>query len=444
MPYQLEQTQNFKTNLDNLPKPIIEKKVPRFINNLCTNPNYPGLNTKPQYSLRGEKVNRSRVDRNYRCLWRYNGQNTIQLLHILGHQEADAIDHIGRNKPANYSIMSSNEKKSTKISKKSQTDVIRKTRNRIFENVDPTLLQLFGFSDAQIQEIKSITTFQQVETLPMDERKFEFLLEICTRDFEPGILVTAEEVIYRANADKLEYYCQGKIKSLLLKLSGEQEKAAYAENSGVTLIKGVAGSGKTTIGVYRALHLAQRERLFETKPTLFLTYTKTLARVIAKLFEELLPEQELENFRNRVRVFTFRDWAVDYLSENSAFQFDPGKAQKLLEEAMRNVVNEYELRANLMQNSFLTSEVSQVIKGRNVETLETYLNIKRYGTGKALQKERRKLIWKIYEEYIHLQEDKKIWDESDLYIHALKKSPKQKISSPIQKLLSMKPKTFHL
>ena len=49
------------------------------------------------------------------------------------------------------------------------------------------------------------------------------------------------------------------------------------------LLKGVAGSGKTTVGIYRAIRLAQQGRR-----VLVLTYNRTLSSVTKSLIEELI------------------------------------------------------------------------------------------------------------------------------------------------------------
>jgi superfamily I DNA/RNA helicase/mRNA-degrading endonuclease RelE of RelBE toxin-antitoxin system len=417
--YTLLLTDSYKQDLDRLPKIIREKKVPKFINFLQTNPDHPGINTHPQIQLKDCGVNRSNVDDYYRCLWRYDGQRTICLHRILSHKEADAIDTIKVGDPIAETITPHIVTDNISEEIAPRPAAFQRSEEKIFNNVDDTLLQLFGFSESQIKRICSASSWEEISALSINERKYELLEEIFTSGFGPETLITFDQVLYRTNADNLIHYCQGKIKSLMLNLNGEQEKAAYAQNEGVTLIKGVAGSGKTTIGIYRALHLARQDRLFSKKPILFLTYNQTLANVISRLFEELLTQEEIDRLKALVKVNTLREWAKGFLSDKLDFRFNMKTAESLLTKAMGEQVEDEVLKQFLVENSFLVKEVSQVIKGRDIRTEEEYLQTKRFGMGKALQKDRRKIIWKIYKRYIEVQKEKKIWDECDLYLESL-------------------------
>ena len=423
MSYILTATRAYREDLENLPKYIRENKVPKFIEQIQNDPNYPGLDTHNQLSLKSYGIKRSRVDDSYRCLWSFEGKQTICLRRILDHEDTDSLETYQKwvdSEDISSIIPVSEDTEDEQPIPKPHT-FGGTTVTPIFDNLDTTFLRFFNFSDELISKIKNVTKWEQVEYLPLKELQFELLQEIYTSGFDPGTLITLDQVLYRANADQLKHYCLGKIKSLMLNLTDEQRRAAYAKNSGVTLVKGVAGSGKTTIGVYRAIHLAQNKRLFDTKPILFLTYTETFTKVIKKLFKELITQDELDELNKNVVVSTIRDWAKDFLQDEKGYIFHPNAAESLITYTFNEVVTDQAIRDSFIENKFLVREIAQVIKGRNIKSLEEYLQIKRYGMGKALQKNRREIIWKIYEESLELQEEKKFYDESDLYLKSIKK-----------------------
>lgn len=82
----------------------------------------------------------------------------------------------------------------------------------------------------------------------------------------------------------------------------QQEQLARSLGEGHRVIHGVAGSGKTLILAYRALHLAPAL----TKPILILCYNKTLAR---KLGETI----KVRGLSQKVQVKTFHQWCSHQL-----------------------------------------------------------------------------------------------------------------------------------
>ena len=59
-------------------------------------------------------------------------------------------------------------------------------------------------------------------------------------------------------------------------LNKEQEKISYTKPSGHMLVKGIAGSGKTTVGVYRIPFLLNNYCFEPNDSILLMTYNKTL------------------------------------------------------------------------------------------------------------------------------------------------------------------------
>ena len=69
------------------------------------------------------------------------------------------------------------------------------------------------------------------------------------------------------------------LKKILLK--GEQKRVLFLHPQNPIQIKGVAGSGKTTVALYRAKHLLETQaNLFKETKIVIFTYNKTLANYI--------------------------------------------------------------------------------------------------------------------------------------------------------------------
>lgn len=75
-------------------------------------------------------------------------------------------------------------------------------------------------------------------------------------------------------------------------LNAEQKKIVTAKPAGHVLVKGVAGSGKTTIAIYRIPFLLHNYCFDPDDAVLLLTYTKTLSKYIQHLYDKIEEEDK--------------------------------------------------------------------------------------------------------------------------------------------------------
>ena len=174
-------------------------------------PYNPALRTEDQVTLKTWGIKRSRVDDNYRCLWQHHDQKTICLRMILNHHDADALDHnLTWIDPDFVEVIQPQDMDDQPESlKTSKIKKYTERGNRIFENLDPIVFRLFGFSDDIIDKVKQITKIEQIESLPLNDRNHEMLLDIYTRGFDPSMMITFDQILYRANADQLDIIARG-------------------------------------------------------------------------------------------------------------------------------------------------------------------------------------------------------------------------------------------
>lgn len=77
-------------------------------------------------------------------------------------------------------------------------------------------------------------------------------------------------------------------------LNAEQKKIVTSKPAGHFLVKGVAGSGKTTIALYRIPFLLHNYCFAPDDAVLLLTYTKTLAKYIQYLYDKIDEEDKMD------------------------------------------------------------------------------------------------------------------------------------------------------
>jgi len=177
-----------------------------------------------------------------------------------------------------------------------------------------------------------------------------------------------------------------------MQLNIEQRKLANSNTLGHSLIKGIAGSGKTTVGVCRISHLLANHTDINDK-ILFLTYNKSLSRYIKYHYEKVEAENKFTNIffeeksieKNKVKVTTVDSLMFHYFREYCKFNkktlsISWSIDKKFLYEALKNIkkrsTNELFLRS--YNDSFLRDEISW-IKGCNYSTLEMYQTADRIG-----------------------------------------------------------------
>ena len=153
----------------------------------------------------------------------------------------------------------------------------------------------------------------------------------------------------------------------------EQLKIILRQQPGTILIRGAAGSGKTTTILLRLRSLAKswlnrRERLGLTDPVriLVLTFNRTLRGYI----HELATEQIKDSKGLYLQISTFAKWAVNLL----------GRPLIANHEECRGKIQELGSSISLTPN-FLTGEVEYTLGRFLPEDLDNYLTCRRDGRG---------------------------------------------------------------
>ncbi|MCA9914320.1 MAG: hypothetical protein KC496_13285, partial [Anaerolineae bacterium] len=248
----------FKKDLDSLDSTIREQVIDT-LRDIERDPHHSGLRTEKQSVIRERTIQRSRVNHKYRILWEWI-DGAIGLWHVGNHQDIDAIHWIRQTDEVDWSDHESKRPLAT-----DQIPLVEADAELPFQNFPDHILRILGVPDNSLESVHQITGYDDIWDLPLPENVQNTLLEILTNPrWTAADLLKPEQFLYRTNLDLLEGYTKGKIKKLLLNLIPEQEALVKTSTRGAMLIKGVAGSGKTTIGMYRAhalLHEIQQNPL---------------------------------------------------------------------------------------------------------------------------------------------------------------------------------------
>jgi superfamily I DNA/RNA helicase/mRNA-degrading endonuclease YafQ of YafQ-DinJ toxin-antitoxin module len=253
-------------------------------------------------------------------------------------------------------------------------------------------LRLLGVPQDQVQAVQEAETLDAVFDLPaLPERTYACLAQIATSQEMKTVLLDPSQLLYRTRLDRLEGYFEGRIRKLMLNLAEDQQQYVNLRHVPLLLLKGTAGCGKTTLGVYRAIHLAE-----EGRRVLVVTYNRRLALTMKTLIEELIGPLPAN-----LEVRTAASVMGSLL--HTTLCIPPGKPDELPRRFLREALARVRAResAQVLQRdeSFFVDEIRGVIKGLDLVSVQAYKAIRRYGRKTALGPAQREAVWHVYEDY---------------------------------------------
>ena len=184
---------------------------------------------------------------------------------------------------------------------------------------------------------------------------------------------------------------------------------------GVQVIRGSAGSGKTTTALLMLrllsnFYLRRRERLGSNEPVkvLVLTFNRTLRGYIADLAKQEIDTDDESKIS--VTISTFAKWTTSFLPHGG-----------LLDSEERRYKLELLSASIPIDNDVLMDEVDYVTGRFKPSDLETYLSCRRIGRGPSPrigEDIRRRLIDEVIEPYGHWKQESHRIDWNDLAVQA--------------------------
>ena len=401
----------------------MHENVFRKLHLLAENPGHPSLNT---HRLQSAKANiwDCYITQSVRLLYEIKEGN-LHLWDLGPHSIVDNV-HL-RGFAANTRFRRMEITPETAVT----SDTLEEPKNRVFETpsirhtvpATPILsqkgtpnafalfqnahLRVLGVPSSLVQPVKKASSLEDalaIDGLPAQTRLW--LEELSTSTELEEVMFDSSRLLYRSTLDQLEGYCEGKIKRLMLNLQRpEQQQYVDMERAPLILLKGAAGSGKTTVGIYRAIHLAEQGRR-----VLVLTYNHTLSSVTRALIEELIGP-----LPRNLQVMTLHSLMGRLMSKRSMVlnRSEEGKTRKFLHDALQEVRMKDMAVVLQRDEKFFEEEIRRVIKGLGMKSVEEYKVVERYGRKTALSTKQREAVWRVYEAYQRRLGQAKLHDWSD-------------------------------
>jgi superfamily I DNA/RNA helicase len=194
-------------------------------------------------------------------------------------------------------------------------------------------------------------------------------------------------------------------------LHPDQARLVRSTFQGPARISGPAGTGKTVVGLHRAVYLAQRS----TRPVLFVTFANNLPRVQQTLARRLAPATV-----GRIEFTSLHAFAGTLLAARGiAVRVRGEQTEFALGRAWQNIGRHGVLADTEPNPRYWFDEINYVIKGRGIATLPQYLGAERRGRRTALHAAQREAVWALFQEYERLRAEAGFHDFNDVLAMAL-------------------------
>jgi len=256
---------------------------------------------------------------------------------------------------------------------------------------DDTLRGRFSIPDDWIATVRSMRTEEQFVSQDLETIISEAAWYELAALFPPTPIVsTGAAPTYRVpSLDVARAFATGKVEELEFNLPASSWGIVERTRRGPIFVRGGPGTGKSLLGLYRALHALDRPATLDrgAPRVLYATFTRTLAED-ARCRVELLrgsvpPELEIST--------------VDRLVEQHA----PNNHRTTYEERVIAEVLHAAIVAlpelGRFDDGFIRSEIENVIVARGLRTLDAYLTVSRTGRRQRLAQGDRRAVWSAYE-----------------------------------------------
>jgi superfamily I DNA/RNA helicase len=181
---------------------------------------------------------------------------------------------------------------------------------------------------------------------------------------------------------------------------GRQSDVIFLPGSGHQVVLGTAGTGKTTMAMLRAIHLAAPATQ-NSGPVLAVTYNNTLVTYLRHLRDPSA---------GNITIETYGRFARGYLNSIGLMPSwggiaSPGQRHAYVEQAVRNTAATYQPSRFFHRDTGFFRDELEWISGMEIQTLDDYKAASRVGRKTGLADSWREVMWKILIEYRRIRHE---------------------------------------
>ncbi|MGD9795827.1 MAG: hypothetical protein AB7V43_20360, partial [Acidimicrobiia bacterium] len=277
-----------------------------------------------------------------------------------------------------------------------------------------------GFTPDQVSALRACVAEDQLCALDMPEERIELVIDLLeltpdewrTPSLDPAaaaevrireaLLASPESFTRLFSPEEAAAIATAPIEDWMVFLHPDQRQAVVRRHAGPARARGSAGTGKTVVGLHRAAELARRfDEEGESGKILFTTYIKNLPPVFESLFQRLpsVPPGRVEFINVDKLAFRICTEAGDRPN------IDPRMIDAAYASAFKSVIKPGTPLEGFSRE-YLRAEITAVIKGRGLRTIDDYLGVERTGRKTRFTEPQRRQAWQLKTEWDHQMESR--------------------------------------
>lgn len=255
-------------------------------------------------------------------------------------------------------------------------------------------------------------------SLAIGEKSFDVIYnELLDNDFSSGVTEEHKDTKRRfymlQSLEELENLLNsGDFEAWTVFLHPSQEKLVRMNFNGPALIEGGPGTGKTVVGIHRAIHLIQNVFTEDTQRVLFCTFSKKLSRSIRGKLELLAKQKNVSV--DRIDVMSVD--AYFYSIYQDVFHKKPVLNDSGIRTLLSETYNKFKPKSG--SYNFYLYEYSEIIEKYHITSLAEYLELNRVGGQVPLSPNQRRIAWEFFEIFLREKEEKELMSFVDM-AHAI-------------------------
>lgn len=266
------------------------------------------------------------------------------------------------------------------------------------------------------------TYLQLIEVLPKEVQQVLFDIYLGDMSITEAYTVlntsvSKEEDAFNNNSSRNRFYVvedeedldrvlDSNFERWKLFLHPSQSDLVKRNYNGPVIIEGGPGTGKTVVGLHRAVHLSKEVyKKSDGKKILLCTYSNKLSTYIG---DKLLQLTRLYNIKSNIDVRSV-DSLIYYLLRRNNIEINAVSTREindLFKEVYEKIKPSRSIR-------FCYIEFKEIIQKHNIKTLNEYLRFNRKGMGQPLNPSTRRDLWMFFQEFNKEKSARSLYDFED-------------------------------
>ena len=252
---------------------------------------------------------------------------------------------------------------------------------------------------------------EEVKTAVISLAKGKKLLDILEESKNNSESISSSRFKQVDDLKEIYNFFGDDFESWQLFLHPNQQYLVELDVSGPMLVEGGPGTGKTVVGIHRALYLASNVYKKDEEKVLLITFSKKLALITQKRLNSLAV---LKNIKTSNITVDFIGSIIRDILDNHGIDYS-GYDDNAFNSELTYRINDFSGEKVISFVSYV-KEYEQIIQPNRINSLEEYLKVSRTGMAEEYDAEKRAKIWPLMAYFIENKVRKGLLNHEDVAI----------------------------